>query len=145
MATVSIDRLNSRTPLFDQPTIKIKDWFYAKNIKNTVPSETWTYVLGIARETEKAILAVIRERNGDEFYDHELVWIPKSCTEEIEDTRTVTVRYVAQDGEEVERTFPMEAYARAVEENPAFTEEEIATRMVQDLTEDIVKSIVEVA
>ena len=109
-----------------------------------MPSESWTHVLGIAKETEKAILAVIRS-NGDEFYDHQLVWVPKSCIEEIEDTRTVTVRYVAQDGEEVERTFPMEAYARAVEENPAFTDEEIATRMVQDLTEDFGERIVEVA
>lgn len=77
------DVFGTLTPMIDKPTLKVKDWFYAKNVTNCVPSKDWTYVLAIVKETDKAIQVITKAADEDGGLMGFLFWVPKSCTEEI--------------------------------------------------------------
>ena len=81
----TFDAFGTMVPIIQNPTLKVKDWFYSKNIKSAVPSESWTYILAVVKETEKALQVITKAADEDGGLAGLMYWVPKSCTETIED------------------------------------------------------------
>lgn len=79
----TFDVFGTMVPMIQNPTLKVKDWFYSKNIESVVPSESWTYILAVVKETEKAMQVITKIVDEDDGLVG-LYWVPKSCTETIE-------------------------------------------------------------
>lgn len=78
------DCFGNMVPIIAEPTMKVKDWFYAKNIRSSVPSIVWTHIIAVVEETEKAMHVVTTACDQDGGLAGDLFWVPKKCVEEIE-------------------------------------------------------------
>ena len=84
VAENTFDVFGTMVPIIQNPMLKVKDWFYSKNIRSVIPSESWTYILAVVKETEKAMQVITKAADEDGGLMGILYWVPKSCTETIE-------------------------------------------------------------